>query len=353
MPLGFQDPWLAGSKFLFKRENLVTGAGTTQYPVIDLGDIESASPNLVATTIEALDSSTGRIKTRDKRLIEFIESYQIQTRNLRQQVLALLFIASPPTNFVQSADTAKSLAGMTIFKGDLLKVEDVVAGVPYYPERIAGLYIGTIAFHTVTAVSKANKTITTSTNASAVTGNIILDRTNLANPKNSRTYSVISAIGAGPTVITVNESPAADETAISGQIVVNSGGTIYHQGNDWIPYLDHGLGFAKIMPGGAITDLATNVSARFSIPALSGMRLIKPKGLAGEARGRGYLIYSRSGEAEKTYREFQCVITPVSSAIASDAFSSATLNVQVLTDPSSEEPAGRLIQSIGTVPTLS
>lgn len=351
MPLGHQDPWLAGSKFYFKRD---TAAGV-QYPLIDLGDIEPASPTLTPTTIEALDSSTGRIKTRDKRLIEFIEGYTIQTRNLRQQVLALLFISAPPINFTQSADPTKTITNIPMFKGELIKCEDPTLKVQFYPERIAGLYTGTVAFATLTAISKANKTLTVTGDISALLtpgDTIIVDRTGLANPKNCRSYTMVSdSFGGGNTTVVLVETPASDETAITGQVVHENGGTIYNQGVDWQPYLDHSLGFVKIMPAGAITDGATNVSTRFALPALSGMRLIKPKSLAGEAKGRGYIVYARAGDSEKSYREFNCAITPASSAIASDAFSSVSLTVQVLTDPSSEEPAGRLLQAVGTIPT--
>lgn len=354
MPIGFQDPWLAGSRFLFKRE---TSSAGTQYPVLDFGDIEPVSPVINKTEIEALVSASGRISTRDRRTIEFTESYQVVTRNLRPQTLSILLASAPPVAFTQGANGALGVSGMRMFKGDLVRVEDVATKVLYYPERIAGLYTGTVAFATLTAISRANKTLTISTD---ITGSltpgdtIIVDRTGLANPKNSRSYTMVSDSFSGSTTVVVAETPAADETAITGGVVYENGGTIYNQGVDWIPYLDPTMGLVKIMPSGAIVDAATDVFIRFSLPALSGNRNVKPKSLQGEARGRGYLVWGRGNNAEMTFREFDCVVTPASAAIDIANYSTATFNVEVLGNfNNAEEPYGRLLQAIGGVPTAA
>ena len=355
MALGHQDPWLVGIAMYFKRDNTVLAGTTTQYPWLHLGDLDPTGPAPEVRSIEALVSETGRIKLRDKRIIEFIESYTITTQNLRQQILAFVFGSAPPINFTQSADPTKTITNIPMFKGDLIKTEDPTAKVLYYPERISGLYTGTVGFAVLTAISRANKTLTITGDISALLtpgDSIIVDRTGLANPKNCRSYTMVSdSFGGGNTTVVVVETPAADETAITGQVVHENGGTIYNQGLDWIPYLDHGFGYVKVMPAGAIVNGATNVSTRFALPAVSGSRIIKPKSLTNEVRGKGTIVFSRSGDSEKTYREFNCVITPQGTALAIEAFSKATLKVDVLSDLSSEEPAGRFLQAIGELPS--
>jgi len=351
MALGHQDPWLAGSKMYFKRDNI----GATQFPLIELGDIDPVSPAFAATKIEAVDSSSGRIKTRDERTIELLESYQVTCRNLRNQNLALLFLSLPPIDFVQSAAVIGP-AGTKMFKGELSKVTDA-AGVELYGfDYIMGLYTGTVAFKTLTAISRANKTLTVTTDitASLTPGDsVIVDPTGLANKRNARSYTIVSSsFGGGSTTIVVAETPAGDETAVTGTLTHENGGTIYNQGLDWVPapFLDPAFGYVKVMPAGAIVDGAINVNVRGSQLALSGNRIVKPKSLTGEAQGQAFIVWSRGGDAEKTYREFRCSIAPVNAGFAIQNFSNAVFGVKVLTTPGSAEPAGKLLQAVGTLP---
>ena len=47
--VGFQDLWVAGSRFYFQRDT----AGSTTYPLLDLGTVNTISPNQTAVTLFA------------------------------------------------------------------------------------------------------------------------------------------------------------------------------------------------------------------------------------------------------------------------------------------------------------
>ncbi len=360
MALGFQDPWVSGTRFLFKREN----QGATQFPLIDLGAMDPVGPTLTVTKIEAKDGGTGRLKTLDERVTDFVEEYTITCRNLSVENLAILYLANRPSSVTQNANTTKTIPTspstvfIKMFKGELVKLhdDDTARSLLYNFDAIGGLYNGTVAFATLTAISRSAKTLTVTGDITAsLTPNdsVIVDRTGLANAKNSRSYKIVSSsFGGGNTTIVVADTPASDETAISDQVVYENGGLIYNQGTDWLPYrVDHGI--IQITAGSAIADGATNVTVRSSLAAYSGARQIKPKSAAGEIRGDGFFIFARGNNAEVTYREARVAIRPASAAIGVDDYSTVSFTVKVLTTLGAEQPAGRLVQAIGAVPTNS
>lgn len=82
---------------------------------------------------------------------------------------------------------------------------------------------------TVTTIVQSTKTFTfTGTNPALSTGeSFYLATTGLADARNARTFTAASAsTGSGPWTVVVNETPAADETAITGVAYVATSGSI-------------------------------------------------------------------------------------------------------------------------------
>jgi len=348
MVTGFQDYWIAGTRFYYRRDPIAS----VEQPLVDLGIIKTATPSITPTAVELYDPDGGVKSLADRRTTQIKESYDVTCANLSLQNLALAFMANPPTSFSQSAAEVTVTHWAT--PDGLIKLKDANAAFVYGLAAIGGVYStgATIATLTVTAITVAStgSVFEVSSDPTAIAGlahgkAFILNRLGLANVANSRTYTVAAR---SATTITTVEVASTAETAITGQLSYATAGTIYLQGADFLPY-SKDRGIVKIVSGGAIAA-AANVSIVYSTGALSGLRLINPQTL-GDTTGDGFFLFSRTKFAEETVREFRCQISPNAFNLADGDFADMVLTVSVLSDLTAAVPAGRLLHHKGTVPT--
>lgn len=117
---GFQDFWIAGSRVYFKRDDV---DGNDQ-PLLDLGVVQSATPNFEITEVELKDADCGIRKTVARQVTDFTETYAVELSNFNPQNLSLLFLAEPPEDYTQSATQQVDVAQWEGHKGYLLGIID-------------------------------------------------------------------------------------------------------------------------------------------------------------------------------------------------------------------------------------
>lgn len=344
----FQEFWVAGARFYF----IPDPVGGVERELIDLGVIKPVDPKVAPTSIELYDSDGG-IKGLVESAVTFLdESYDIKCNNFNPDNLALLFYAANPETFTQLQ--AEDTVGHYAVEGRLVKLKDDQGAYVYGLDAIAGVYTGAPLTAVLKTIVKATKTISVTGDQTAVAGlavgkSFIVQKVGLSNILNSRTYTIVSAVFNTPnTDFVVEEEPAADETAITGQITYSTAGTIYKQDVDWEVY-SLARGMIRMIEGGAFAADAT-VQVIFTTAALSGRRLVNPQTISNFVRGTGILVYGRDNNEKQNAREFTCQIKPNGSTIGNENYSEMTLQVVVLRDPSSATPAGRMIQFKGALP---
>lgn len=356
--VGFQEFMIVGSRFYLQRDDDEDG---TKHPFMDLGVIMKVTPNISSEKVELKDSDGGLKRLVDEAFTGIDEAYDIQCNNMNLENLALMFLAKPPKSFVQAA--AEVEVTQHVHPGRLLKLLDANGENVYRAAIVTGLMVrdaaGDLTEVELTAISKAAKTIT-------VTGSLATEfdpgdkvtvrRQALTNVLNAKTYTVVSAAGVGPTVLTVEEEPAADEAAISGLLIYKAdagdAGTIYQEGVDWETVsIDRGI--IRIIDGGAIAA-EDDIVVIYQTTAITGNRLINPHDLLSEVKGKMALILGRENNAAQTVREARVSITPNGMDLNDSDFSNMTLTVKIIStqdDPAT--PAGRLLQFKGTLPSTS
>src|SRR5574338_237068 len=344
-----------GSRFYFKRDS----ASGVDYPTVDFGVIPTtAAPNLQINQVVLEDPDGGINNTVATGIADFTEQYDIPFANINQEMLANLYLGNAPSAYTQTAAEV-SVDHVVIVDGLLgLHDSDDEETRLYALAAVGGLYTGDLgggALTTVevTAISKASRTITVTEDASSLIAGdfFIVQRTALTEVTNSRTYTVVSTSGTGPTVVTVEEEPVEDEAAISGDAIMKltgDTGTIYGQGSDedWEPWnLKRGL--IRIPSGSSIVD-GTTVTIVFSKDALSGKRLVTPRQLS-KIEGYGELFFSNDGFEEGFVRRGRCSITPNGAAFQNAEFSNLTLTVKFIKDEKKIEPTGQVILYTGDI----
>ena len=353
---GHQDFWQTGSRLRFKRDT----EGATAFPWRDLGVIQAAQPTMDTETVELDDTGSGIAATVATGAATFNESYDIVCSNMSLENSSLLMLGSAPAAFTQSA--TEVTVDHTAYVDGLLHLHDDDDDQTeiYNVSAVAGVYSGGLAnltAMTVTAIDASARTITVTEDASSLSDGdcIIVQSTALTDVTNSRTYTVASVSGTGPTTITVDTEPADDESSISGAgLFADTGdtGVIYEQGSaaDWVPY-DLGEGFIKIPSGSSISDAST-VSIVFTPAALTGNRLITPQQNS-SIEGKVIITWNRGGDEDRTVRECRCSITPASTSLGNEEFSNMTLTFKVLQETGATYPNGRVLHFKGSVPTRS
>lgn len=349
--VGHQDFWLAGSRFYFQRE---AQAGLEQ-PLIDLGVILPVNPTFEIESVELEDSDGGLKRVVDTGVTKISESMDITVSNLNLDNLAYLFLASSPSAFSQSQ--AEAAVSQYCNAGRLKKIKDSSGVEVFGLDAIAGVYTGTVSTKTLTTIVVATKTLTLSGDQTAVAGlapgkALIVNKLGLANITNSATYTIVSnTLNGGNTDIVVSETPAANETAITGQVTHENAGTVYKIGVDWSIY-SKDRGIIRFITGGAFAADA-NLTIVYTTSALSGNRLIYPQSLGGVIKGTGFIVWGRGNNAYQSVRQATVTIEPNASNINVDEFSNLVLTVKVISDITATQPAGKLLQFKGSLPTSS
>lgn len=343
--LGHQEFWQAGSRFYFKRDPV---NGVIQ-PLVDLGRIEPANPNMEFEKVTLEDSDGGINQTIVESVNDISETVEIVCSNMNNDNLAILFLAEAPKEYTQAA--TERTDPIFAHPGRLVQLEDSDGLGLFEIDRLIGLYdSATATTHVVTDIVAATKTITTSDDSSALAaGDIFIVKSDdLADPLNAKSYTVVSATGAGPTDIVVEEAPAADETSITG---VGIGGAL-EETTDYTVY-NAARGIVKMTPGGATFVTAAELTAVWMPKAISGARLIVPQSIKGSIEGVGRIYWGRENHASQHVREGRVSMTPGGTSIGNTEFSNMTLSVRFLSDLTKEDPSGRLLHTRGTLPATS
>lgn len=343
--VGHQEFWQAGSRFYFKRDPV---NGVIQ-PLVDLGRIEPVNPNMEFEKVTLDDSDGGINQTIAEAVNDISETHEITCSNLNNDNLSILFLADTPKEYTQAA--AERTDPNFAHPGRLVKLEDSAGDGLFEIDRLIGVYdAATATTHVVTDIVAGTKTITTSDDASALSAGdiLIVKSTGLADPLNAKSYTVVSATGAGPTAIVVEEAPAADETTIAG---VGIGGALALT-TDYTVY-NASRGVVKMTPGGTTFITAAELMFVWMPTAISGARLIVPQSIKGSIEGIGSIYWGRGNHASQHVREGRVSITPNGTSIGNTEFSNMTLSVRYISDLTKADPSGRLIQTRGPLPATS
>ena len=361
MPSGFQDFWVTGSRLYFKRDPI----DAQEYDFVDLGRIDVANPTLNITKATLRDSDGGVLQIVAEKVTQFDETYDVTCSNLNLDNWTLLFMSDPAAAYTQTA-TDKEVAHQVHELGRLVKLTDDDAdATPIFKLGAIGgiasaaVATGVLSTATITTISVANKQITVTEDVSgdlSASDQIIVQGTGLSNILNSTTYTVVSTSGTGPTVITVQESPAEDEATITGSLVYAASadtGTIYDKDTDWEDVSTVGLqrGLVRILSGGTIT-VDTDFYVHYTPAAITGNRLINPQS-AGTIEGDFLLFYARDNHTNESVRKGRCSVAPNSTALNDEDFSNMVLTFTVLSDLTQANPAGEFIYHKGDLPTIS
>lgn len=340
--VGFQDFWVAGSRVYFKRDPIEA----VVQPWADLGTIATVNPAVAPEVAELKDPDGGVQTVVDQALVSIDESYEVTLSNMSLENLSMMWLSTPPEAFTQAAVVTQEVVHALIAES-LIKIHDsdTAATNLYGLSAIAGIYNGSPTAAVVTDIVAATRTITLSVAVTLADGDALLVKgTDLATIANSRTYTV-DGVHTTQTAIKVKEFPVADETSITGAAF--HGATVLKVDVEWAPVsVDRGL--AKLITGGGVTS--GDYTVVYSIAALSGNRQLKPQTANGTITGSMILVYSRQNNADQTVREMNVSVTPASSNVQDADFSNFVLSFKVLNDLTSTEPAGRMIQFVGSLP---
>lgn len=354
--VGSQDFWIVGARAMWTPDPDTLG---NKFAMRDLGIVQSINPQIQVTKAQLMETDGGLKRLADEKVTMIEEGYDVQLSNLSLRNRELLYYAKPASAFTQ-AQTEK--AGLTehVFPGELLRLLDSDSAKTrlYGLDAFGGIYTGAVTTKVLTTIVVATKTITLSGDQTAVAGlapgkKFIVQKAGLTQIANSRSYTIVTrTLNGGNTDLVVSETPAANESAISGQITCENGGTVYAQDLDYqVVSLDRGI--IRIMTGGAI-NVEQDVLVIFTVSAISGNRLIYPQSFKGPMQGVLELWFGRENNAYMTVREARVSISPNGVQMTLDNYSLMTLSCKVLSDISQATiPAGRMIDVRGTIPAVS
>jgi hypothetical protein len=344
--LGFQDPWITGSRLYFRRDPI----SAVRQPIVDLGIIEVASPTLEPEKITLQDADGGIKVIADEQVIAITEKYSIVCSNLNLDNLALMFLANPAGAFTQAATKISKKHYAHV--GRLLKLLDAdydAATVNFIFGLSAVLGVTTGAAVAITSVTTGTKTIVVPGNVAAnySDGDTILLWGTSDAAQQGLTLTVASA-----TFDTDHTNIVVDE-AIAGSN--STGGSINKdvlvEDTDWeVASLERGM--IRMIDGGAF-DADGAIYVVMTPRAITGNRILYPQNSVGAIKGDVALIWSREGNTRQTVRECRVSVTPASGAFSVDNYSTMTLDFTVLADRTAANPAGRLVQWVGDLPTVS
>lgn len=354
MPISGSQRYLrVGSRAHFRRDPI----GGTIQPMLDFGTIKTVNPTQSVQTVELYDGDGGSNTLVASSIAQFDETYDIVFNNFDNSNMAYLFSSTPPEEYTVSAATV-SATQVHGGVGSILKLQDANGVFVYDLADIVGFYFASDLQATVTDIDATAGTITVTQDLSTlpVGSHVIVGPTGLSDPTNAGTYAVASVSGTGPTTITIDPAVhqlESDETSITGVLigsVVN--GAVFKYKTDWD--LDtHSLrrGYVRILSASTLTTPG-NVTGVFVTNAISGKRLMKPQTVS-EVQGQLIIYLSGDNFATEFVREARATITPGGSNLRVEDWSEATLSVKLITDLLATVPSGRLLQTIGAIPTIA
>lgn len=339
-----QDFWKVGNRFYFTED------GTNR--TVDLGVIQSSSPNFEQTVSETYDPDCGVNTVVESSVTQTKESYVLTSINFGRDSLRGLFKGSAYTELTQTAGQVS--VNHTVYKDGLLKVVSGTGENVYKLASIDGLYSGNYVQKTITDIVVSTGEVTFLAGFVPDVGQMIIFEDDLAEPLNAGTYEIESVTGQ---VATLTEESRArlvsDETGIVGKAIakedsVVAPGTIFARGTDWDVFegskgLNRGL--VRIPSSSSIVD-GTTYKLVYTKLAITGMRQFEA-GVIPSWKGKGFLTFARGGCTDETVREF----TNISVSFGNPSFSveeasTLEITVEVLTKDGS---SGRVVDYLGEI----
>lgn len=340
---GFQAFWFAGSRVYFKRDAI---EGVLQ-PFVDLGIIQPVNPSIETEKGQIIDSDGGVNQVAFETITSYNESMEVTCSNMSPRNLALLWLGKEPSAFVQAAE--EKLLTLHAIPGELVRLMESDVEV-LKVAKLLGVYDdASDAAFTVTDIDASAKEIDVTEDASGLSAGegFIVRETGLADVANAKSYTVASVSGSGPSTITVEESPAADETGITGAGI---GGALAPA--DFSLY-NATRGIARLTPGGAFST-AGNLVFVVKTNAITGNRQINPQDIKGTIEGEAEIYWSRDSRAGETMRKARVSITPSGTNISNEGSgSNLVFTLQVIADLTQEKPAGKVLDYEGDLPSTS
>ena len=110
--VGFQDFWVAGSRFFFEED------GQTNPHLVDLGTVGTISPNLEPTILDLKDSDGGREALIDQSFTDINESYEIECNNISSDNLNLFLFGNGRSGVGQATTYTSSDMQLTLTASD-------------------------------------------------------------------------------------------------------------------------------------------------------------------------------------------------------------------------------------------
>ena len=299
--IGSQDYWIVGSRFYF--EPNLAGTNTRSGDMIDLGTVDTVSPQISTNIAELKDAESGVIRLLDQGLVSIDETYSITVKNFNFRNLQILFAGKPQTE-TQAANVVP--ASITLSSEELSRTPSGPTGSLIKP---TGGYL-LVQLRSSTGEPLRNfttsSTLTVSANVASSGGSASLTKdTNWVwwdAPK-----GIIRII-----LLPVGASGYTNMTVVSGII------TVY-------PAAGFTLTFSAATGTG-----------------YSGNRVIYPQSATlSDLTGNAHIYWSRNNGADVAARTVACQIQPAGSSLTSDDYSSWTLTVTALATGTSTEIAGR------------
>ena len=298
---GSQDYWIVGSRFYF--EPNLAGSTTRSGEMIDLGTVDTVSPQITTNIAELKDSESGVIILLDQGLVSIDETYSISVKNFNFRNLQILFAGKP------QAETQSSTvpASITLTSEELSRTPSGPTGNLIKPTG------GYLLFQLRSSSGEALRNFTTSS-----------------------TLTVSANVATGGTAASLTKDTHwvwwdAPKGIIRIIFLPVGGG-----------------GYAGMtVAGGVITAYpATGFTLTFSAvtahAGYSGNRVIYPQSATlSDLTGNAHIYWSRNNGADVSARTFACQIQPAGSSLTSDDYSSWTLTVTALATGTSTEIAGR------------
>lgn len=347
--LGFQDYWVVGNKFRFKRENDAEG---NCFPLVDFGTVSNVEPATEATTIELFDAGCG-IRTKvDEEVTEVNESYTVTFQNFSPTNLAFLFLSNPPEDLtIANTPVVGAATDSCVRLGNILQVQDLAGNAAFNIESVdlVTLEVDAITgFDIAGGIGSMEIEIEPGSDLSAqyAVGRQVRIR---GNALSDTTVTINAVVYSDPTLtITVDED-------ITGIDATGSIGVLLTAGTDYdVESLD--LGSLCIIADSTFIIEDEGLAVDYTPVAITGLRRVRPQS-APLIKGTGYLWFNRGNCAQMTVRIARMSISPAGASNLGGAedFADWSATVSVLStaeDIQLGNGVGTLDAVKGAVPAL-
>lgn len=345
--VGFQEYRLLGGRTLFKRKT----KGSTEFPMLDIGTIETPQANINTDRVVLEDSDGGLTREVDEANRKVTEDYQITGANLNLDNLAIIHLSDDPTEYGQAA--SYGVGTVTLFPGRLVPVQDSAGNRVRAVDHIIAITDGgTMTTATnLTAITKSTKTFSFSADPGLTAADKFVVPGLGATLSNTGTYTVASTSGSGPYLVVTVETPGADQSSATITWFKENAGTIYAKGTDW-DEKNVGRGLAYLLTGGAVSVINPLGKIYYATEAVAGKRILTPQSLAGELKGDFEIYFSAENFAQQWVRSFYGSMAPAGTSLSATDFSKFTLGIRVISKPEDTVmPAGTLERFYGDLAT--